>query len=379
MMKEERTAEKNKLIRKMTGIFGRIFYRQYRGEYDKALKFIEQEEKLLKHFQGDIPEEIKILHTGWLYFKALIYAHRGDLARSLNDANELIRVAKSYDDKRSISGGIYLLGLYYWFTGDLDISLGHLDGAIRIREENIKDLNDFIWLANQLYLAIRVSIDKEDLKGAKEYFKRLEEIKELIPRDLMINDLYRLIKACILKSSMRFRDQGMAEDLFREIIEEEGYQFVYKLRALIEFCELLLVELKVTSDITIIGEIKPLLEKLIGMTRKSGLYFWLIEAYILQGKIALVMFDMESAQRYLTQAQHMAEKYGYIGLADEISNLHEAMMEKKDTWEKMKKINAPFSDRMELARLDDHLKGKFHRLMMKMERAAESPPKKDVF
>jgi hypothetical protein len=55
------------------------------------------------------------------------------------------------------------------------------------------------------------------------------------------------------------------------------------------------------------------------------------------------------------------------------------MMEKKDTWEQMEKSNAPLSERMELARLDDHLKGKFRMRMMKMERVDEPPPKKEVF
>ena len=98
---------------------------------------------------------------------------------------------------------------------------------------------------------------------------------------------------------------------------------------------------------------------------------WLIEAYILHGKLALIMFDIESSRRFLTQARRMAETYGYIGLASEIADLHEAMMEKIDKWEQLEKNYAPLSERMELARLNDHLKGKFRMRMMKMERITE--------
>ncbi len=104
------------------------------------------------------------------------------------------------------------------------------------------------------------------------------------------------------------------------------------------------------------------------MSQKSGLNYSLIEAYILHGKLALIMFDIESSRRYLTQARRMAERYGYIGLAPEIARLHETMMEKMDTWEQLEKIDAPLSERIELARLDDHLKGKFRTRMIKMER-----------
>ena len=258
------------------------------------------------------------------------------------------------------------------------MALVHVDRAIRLSEENLNDLWDFVMLAGQLHTATFVSIDKDDLERAKTYFKRLEEIRELKAEILSINDLYRMDKAWLLKSSMRFRERASAEDLLREIIDDVNSIFFFKLESLSGLSELLLVELRFSNDITIISEIKPLLEKLITMAQQSGLYYWLIEAYILYGKLALIKFDMETSRRYLTEAQRMAENYGYIGLADEIASLREAMMEKKDTWEQMEKTNAPISKRMELARLDDHLKGKFRMHMMKMERVAEPPPKKEV-
>jgi len=371
MMREEQTAEMNKLIKKMKRIFSVVFFGLIGGNFDKIFKYIEQEEELIKHFQGDLPEEIKVLHARWLYIRAVTYAYRGNLALSFKDANELLMVGQLYDHKRGISDGTFALGRYYRLSGDLDKVLVHVDRAIRLREENLNDLWDFFMLANQLNTATKVSIDKEDLERAKKYFKRLEEIRELKREELIINDIYRLTKSYLLKSSMRSRDRVMAEDLFREIIEEDRPIYIYKLRALTGLCELLLVELRVSNDINIISEIKPLLEKLIGMAQHSGLYYYLIEAYILHGKLAFIMFDIESARRYLTQAQRMAERYGYIGLADEIAGLHEAMMERLDTWEQLEKTNAPLSERMELARLDDHLKGKFRSRMMKMERITE--------
>ncbi len=94
-----------------------------------------------------------------------------------------------------------------------------------------------------------------------------------------------------------------------------------------------LVELRFSNDINIIGEIKPLIEKLISMAQNSGLNYWLIETYILHGKLALIMFDIEGSRRYLTQARRMAERHGYIGFANEITGLQKDMMERLDMWE----------------------------------------------
>jgi len=371
-MREEQPAEMNKLIKKMKGLYRRLWMFFNMGKYDKALKRIEQEEELIKQFQGDVPEEIKEFHIIWLSWRALIYAYKGNLALSLKENNKLLMVIQLYDHKKGIIGYQQTLGMYYWASGDLDKALVHYDRAIELYEENLNDSDsDFSFLSGQLMMATRISIRKEDLERAKKYFKRLEEIRELKPRVFGINEPYQLAKGYLLKSSMRSRDRVMAEDSFKEIIEEDRYMHTYKLHALSGLCELLLVELRVSNDINIIGEIKPLIEKLIGMAQTSGMYYWLIEAYILHGKLALIMFDIESSRRYLTQARRMAERYGYIGFADEIAGLHKAMMEKLDMWEQMEKTDAPLSERMELARLDDHLKGTFRTRMMKMERITE--------
>ena len=378
-MKEEQAEEMKKLIKKMERIFSIISYAFLLGDADKMLKFIEQEEKIIKQFQGDLPEKIKLLQTRWLGFRAVTYAYKGDLNLCLKDANELLRIGEFYDYERATSFGKQAFGWYYVHSGDLDKALEHLDRAIKVSEENLNDLLDFMFLADQVWYATKISIDKEDLERAKNYFKRLREVRELKPKEIFIHIPYRMAKAFLLKSSIRSRNRIMAEDILRKIIDNVASYMGYKLEALIGLCELLLVELKVTNDVNVVSEIKPLLEKLIEMAQQSGLHFYLIEAQILHGKLALIMFDMEGSRRHLTEAQQMAEKYGYIRLANEIAGLNKDMIDQKGRWEQMKKKDAPLSERMELARLEDHLKGKFRRLMMTMERAAEPPPKKEVF
>jgi len=114
MMKNEQTAEMNKIIRKMKGLMRRIGRLHYTGKFDKALKYIEQEEQLIKHFQGDVPEEIKVLHILWLWTRATIYSFRGNLALTLKDAKELLMVGQLYDHKGGISIGTHELAWYYW-------------------------------------------------------------------------------------------------------------------------------------------------------------------------------------------------------------------------------------------------------------------------
>jgi len=112
MMKKEQTAEMTKLIKKMKRIFSRVSNAYGVGKFDRVLKYIEQGEELIKRFQEDVPEEIKSLHTEWLWLRAIISAYKGNLALSFKYANELITVGQLYDHKRGISLGTHELGRY---------------------------------------------------------------------------------------------------------------------------------------------------------------------------------------------------------------------------------------------------------------------------
>ncbi len=364
-MRVHQIDEKDKLMLKMDRIWNRIIKGAFHGDFDNVLKDIENVEELISHFKEDLPEEIQDFHIKCLYFKMVIRVYMGIFD------NEILRVAQLYGHKRGISNGEFALGLYYGGINELDKALVYINRAIRFSEDNLNDVYDFVYLTDQFYAAILFKTEGGDLKGAKNYLMRLKEIIELKPELGYINYVYRLCKGWLLKNSKRSRDRVMAEDLFKEIIEDDHSHFLIKLRALTGLCELLIVELGLSNDLNIISEIKPLIEKLIGMAQKSGFNYWLIDAYILHGKLALIMFDIESSRRFLTQAERIAEKYGFIGFANEITSLHETIMEKIDLWEQMEKFNAPLSERIELARLNDHLKGKFHTRMLKMERVSE--------
>ncbi|MFX1289068.1 MAG: hypothetical protein ACFFFY_10990, partial [Promethearchaeota archaeon] len=159
----------------------------------------------------------------------------------------------------------------------------------------------------------------------------------------------------MLKSSNRFRDRVMAEEIFTTIFEDENYILNHRLLCVIELCELKLSELRFTNEINIVDEIKPLIAKLLDFSQIINSYYYLIEAYMLQAKLALINFEINNSRRFLTQAQRMAERHGYTKLSIEIADLHEKLIQQSDMWEDLKEVNAPVSKRMELARLSENL------------------------
>ncbi len=370
-MTEKEKTETDKLIKKIKRMAGKAMLASNIGQFDKGLKIIKQGEELIRNFQGNLPKELEDPHCWLIKTKGDIIANRGYLTRRLEIANELLTVAEKYGIKKHVAHGLHQIGFYYWRSGNLDEALMHYDRAIM--ENNIKnmDIDSRILKIKTHSDAMRVAIDKGDLELARKYFERLEVIYEQKPGDSILNYQYKCCKALILQTSMRSRDKAKAEELFNEVIEAKTAISYHKISALVGLCELLLVELRMTGEMDVISEIKPLLEKLIEIAQQWESDLYLMEAYIIQGKLALLTFDTKTARRVLIQAQRIAERRGFNGVAEEIASLHENLKGKLDEWERLKEINAPLSERIELARLDEHFKGQFRKKIMRMERVAE--------
>jgi len=88
------------------------------------------------------------------------------------------------------------------------------------------------------------------------------------------------------------------------------------------------------------------------------------ETYLLQAKLSLVTFKIKKAQRFLIQAQQIANRFNLNQLTKKIANEHDDLLTKLDLWEKLKEIDAPMSERMKLARMDDQIVGMVQNLTM---------------
>ena len=357
-----------RLIRKAKRLKGRIILIFTAGKLDKTFELVKQGEKLISQFKGELPKEIKELHLYIFRVITTISAYKGDLILNLKQVNEFLTIAENYGDEWGISEALFAYGRYHWLNGDSEKIFKFLDRALMYKTTLINDSTPLL-TADIAATAIQIAIEQGQLEKARKYFKYIEELyNQSSIRSGTFVHAYKLAEANILKSSMRARDRIKAEELYREVMESDLTVELYKFKAIFSLSELLLIELRITDDIEIINEITPLINKLIDTANQQKYYYYLIEGFILQSKLALLTFDIKTARRFLTQAQRVAERHGFTGVASEILKLQEDLMQRLTTWEHLKKKNAPLSERIELARFEDHLKSKFRTKMMKMER-----------
>ncbi|MCK4383036.1 MAG: tetratricopeptide repeat protein, partial [Candidatus Lokiarchaeota archaeon] len=327
----------DKSLRKLTRIYSKISNLFNIGKYDKLLEFFEEKENQFKNLPRELRKEAGHLYCESLLIIAIIFSYRGDLTRSFEFVKKTLKIAEEIDDKYCLSIAKYGYGRTYWLSGDLIQALKYFDRAIEL-EQDIEISQKYIWVLNSIMMAVRVAVAKGDLEIAKKYYGQVEMSHLKSSHHKMV---YNMTKALILKSSTRFRDRAMAEEIFKEIIENENYILNNRLLSLVDLCEILLIELRITNDINIVDEIKPLIIKILDFAQIINSFYYIIEANIIQAKLALINFEINDARRFLTQAQRMAERYGYTKLVIEITDLHGELIQQSESWDHLKEINAP--------------------------------------
>lgn len=377
-MKEEKTLNEDKVIKKINRLSRKALAVNIIGRTIKALDLIKQAERLMEKFQGNIPIELEETHLLLLFIKAHILENQGYLTHGFKVAKELLITAEKYDNKWGLSLGHKQLGDLYRRSNDLDEAFEHYDRSIILLDDLPNDprgalgiMGDrLFYLANIHMSATEAAVIKNNAERARKYFTSLEEIHELKPNNLLVEVMWKTGKIFFLSASKRPRDWVKAEDLCEELIQDENTQLL-KFPAMQILCKLLFLELRVTNDTRIIDEIKALFSKMVELAQQYGSMAFLVDFYAIQGKLALLTFDFKAARRSFTQARRIAEKHGYHLGAAEISRLQEELEQQLTTWEDLKQKNAPFSERMELARVNEHYNQDFQSHMVKTEQITE--------
>jgi len=193
-------------------------------------------------------------------------------------------------------------------------------------------------------------------------------------KDKSIDLMYLLDKALVLKTSLRARDRGKAEEILMQLLESENLTHDVRYRTLINLCELLLIELRMTNDLSVLDELNQFLGQLLELAEKSHSYWILCETYLLQAKLALISLDLKEARRLLTQGQWIAERYGIKLLAIKISNEHDEFLKQLNMWENLKESSSSLKERMEFARLDEQMENMVRRRPLEISPLSNEEP-----
>ncbi|KKL54592.1 hypothetical protein LCGC14_2263870 [marine sediment metagenome] len=325
------------------------------GNVSKSEDLIKKADDLFKKIKGTSIIDLRERESFLVRIKANICTWKGEIHRSLELNKEAFELAEDSKDRELTSASLINIAEKYQFLGDYDNAKLYAERAIEIQYQP--------WLIYMLGSMIDILLDKGDIEEANHYFQQVSEIRE--KDKSKINDIfYRYYKALLLKTSLRSKNRVKSEKLLKQIIDDEdvsggikSFEAQGRIFAIINLCDLLLIELRITNYPEIIDEIQPYIQKLLDFAEQQQSYWILCETHLLQAKLSLLTFDIKKAKRFLTQAQQIAERFAFTQLSTKIAEENNDLLKREDLWEKLKREGAPMADRVELARLDEQIEG----------------------
>ncbi len=319
-------------------------YTTLKGDLDIALRDGERGLALAKEIN------FKIWIAIGLDNRATIYLLKGNLNRSLMLYKQSLAIFKELNNKNWISITVNNIAHAYRLTGDLNKTLEYLEQSLALtREVGNKRFNAVVYMN-----IIEILIEKGDFERANQEVRQFEQLSNLL-EDIHINRWYRFNKALLLKTSLRAPNRGEAEVILKQILNEAGDDYQLSVGVLLNICELLLIELRLLNDLEVLEELESLIAQLLELAEKSHSYHLLAETHFLKGKLALLTLDMREARKSLTQAQRIAERWGFNQLATKISLEHDKLRNQLSMWDDLREEEISLSERMKLAGMDEQM------------------------
>lgn len=316
-----------------------------KGEFNRALEVVERILAL------PVVKNNKFVNAVCFMTKAVIYMQKGELNRSIEISEKSLKIYEELNNKYAMALVLNNMSEIYIIIGDLERALECIESSIKINNE-LGNLHAEAFNHDSL---IKVLLDKGDLERARVALEKFEKMKNQL-NNKQIDLIYMFDKALILKTSARARDRGKAEEILKNIIEDEKIPYEFSTNVLLNLCDLLLTELRMTNDLDVLGEINSFTTKLLEIAEKNHSFTLFAEIYFLKAKLALLTLDVKTARRFLTQAQKIAERFGLNQLTAKISIEHNTLLDQLHTWENLQKSDISLTERIKLAGLDKHMK-----------------------
>jgi len=318
------------------------------GENNKALPLISKSQKICENNESllfVLPHYLNNMISG------VIYLMKGELQLAVEYTKKAVSLGRKYNNPSFLMEGLNNLGLIFGELGEWDPAIKCLKEALPIAE-NMENFPYVIGFSDSLF---QIYVNMGDKTAAQQLFHKIEQYRDKAKENKKLNQIYQIDKAILMRMSKRTRDLGVAQEIFKNIIQEEVISIEFTQTAILNLCEMLLDEYKDTKNIEALEEFSTLLKQLQKAAEKQHAYPILAETYLLEAKLSMINYDLKKSRHSLTKAQQIANRYGLILLAIKISNEHDKLIQNLEVWKQMKEENVSVSERLEKVETSDQI------------------------
>ena len=303
--------------------------------YQKSLSFFEK----IKDKIGIASVKIRI---------GDIYNYRGEVEQALNCYETSLGIYDELEWEIKVVVLLNKISKVYHVTGHLEDALIYYKVALTKAEKIENKLLSSNILLNLIFLLV----DRKLTDDVTEFLNKLNSIQEENEFQI-IKQRYRIAQGIVLKDNSRLLSRMKAQEIFKEISEEEIIDYEISILAMFNLLESLLYELSLSGNIEALDEAKKLLIKLQKIAEKQNAYSLLAKTSLFESKLSLLELNFDKATTEISKALTIAQSKGLTSLAILISIEQDNLLEQKKKWEEVILDEIPFSKRIEMARMEN--------------------------
>lgn len=314
-----------------------------KGEIDKSIENYYKAQKMLEETGYHGPS----LYKGNIAWNLYLKGELDEALRLLK--NELI-LCEKFNAKGSLASNLFIKSAILWQQGKTSEAIKVRERCLKLREE----------LGNKIYLGLAYGsmitfyVETDQYVEAKQYLDQFKAIVDEVDNKPVLVS-YRIAEALVLKISENHRDRIKAEALLEQILVED-LPYSDHIDVLLNLCELLLSELQLSNDESILPKVKNHIKRLYDFAASNNSHLLTVEALWLQSQIALIELDVKKARELLQKSQKIIEEKGLGRLSAKITHEKDNLEKLSDKIIEAGKKTLSISKRMELVNVQNTVK-----------------------
>ena len=252
-----------------------------------------------------------------------------EATKKFNECQSFILKKKYYSNWIEAYLRHSLAKLYYLQDNFLKAKENYIE-SLSIRELNF----DFIGMSQCLFDLIIIELEDNNLSKAMFYLEILNTNYKKNNNSL-IHCRYQIAKALTQKNKERLYDKALAFKTLKDILEKKSLNEELKVIAVLETCDLLIIEFQATGCNAPLEEIHSLLEDLNkSLEGKRTKYSLQIETLLFRSQIFLLQGNIVEANRLINEARKLVDKHNTLSakFSPKIERKQEYIIEQLNKW-----------------------------------------------
>jgi len=314
------------------------------GELETALEYFN---KSLGIFQ-ELDQKRGVIST--MISMGLCANLKGEPTVAIRHHKKALALAEDIGENHFIGYARFSLGKNFQMTGDRKKALKQFVTALQLFKESKNNYQT----AMVLFQLIILTLEMKQIQVANDYLEELKELSGRMGHNVM-KFRAKLGEAMIQKHNKDMLEIALSLRTVQELVIEEYLPQDLKRLALLNACELLLIELKFIEKPESLQNLREYVSMLNEIVRQQNSKFLLAHTLILQSKLSLLDLDIEQAFNLLDQAVNITQEKGLKSLFNQVVNEQNSLKAEVDKWISITKNKSPLVDRIEQARIKTYL------------------------